>query len=260
MNKNPIKNLPTNSPLIKKPFGGLTSDMLKILAVIFMVFDHLWATIVSGNDWMTYLGRLTFPIFAFQIAEGFVHTSNVKKYCTRLLVFALISEIPFNLFYGGSWFYPYHQNVIFTLLLGLVAIILIDKARKDKTKKVVIKSVLLLIPVSLASFIGFPDYGFFGYLTVIMFYLFRDFPFAWLLQLISMILLHVILPEGQQIIVEIFGKTHEIAIQSFAVFALIPIWLYGGKKGKGGKSLQYGFYAFYPAHMIILYLIRYFFI
>lgn len=260
MNKELSKKLPCNSPLIKKPFGGLTSDILKILAVIFMVFDHLWATIISGNDWMTYLGRLTFPIFAFQIAEGFIHTSNIKKYTLRLLVFALISEIPFNLFYGGSWFYPYHQNVIFTLLLGLLAIIQIDKIRKDKTKKTVIKSILLLIPISLGSFIGFPDYGFWGYLTVIMFYLFRDFPFAWALQLISMILLHIVLPEGQQIIVEIFGKTHEIAIQSFAVFALIPIWLYGGRKGKSGKAMQYGFYVFYPAHMIILYLIRYFFI
>ena len=79
MNNEFIKKLPCNSPLNKKPFGGLTSDLLKILAVIFMVFDHLWATIISGNDWMTYLGRLTFPIFAFQIAEGFIHTSNIKK-------------------------------------------------------------------------------------------------------------------------------------------------------------------------------------
>ncbi len=260
MNKEIFKKLPCNSPLNKKPFGGLTSDILKILAVIFMVLDHLWATIVSGNDWMTYLGRLTFPIFAFQIAEGYIHTSNVKKYILRLLIFAAVSEIPFNLFYGGSWFYPYHQNVIFTLLLGLLAIVLIDKARKDKTAKTITKSVLLLIPVSLGAFIGFPDYGFWGYLTVIMFYLFRDFPFAWVLQLISMILLHLVLPEGQQIIVELFGKTYEIALQGFAVFSLIPIWLYGGKKGKGGKVLQYGFYAFYPVHMIILYLIRYFFL
>lgn len=260
MNKELFKKLPCNSPLNKKPFGGLTSDMLKILAVIFMVFDHLWATIVSGNDWMTYLGRLTFPIFAFQIAEGFIHTSNVKKYIFRLLTFAAISEIPFNLFYGGNWFYPYHQNVIFTLLLGLIAIVLIDKARKEKTAKAITKSVFLLIPVSLAAFIGFPDYGFWGYLTVIMFYLFRDFPFAWLLQLISMILLHLVLPEGQTIIVELFGKTHEFAVQGFAVLSLVPIWLYGGRKGKGGKILQYGFYAFYPVHMIILYLIRYFFL
>ncbi len=245
---------------MKKPLGGISANTLKILAVIFMVLDHIWATLVSGNDWMTYLGRLTFPIFAFLISEGFIHTSNVKKYILRLLGFALVSEIPFNLFYGGSWFYPYHQNVMFTLLLGLLAIVVVDKARKEKNAKAIIKAVLLLIPISLGAFIGFPDYGFWGYLTVIMFYLFRGFRFAWILQLAGMILLHFVLPEGQNLIVELFGKTFEFPLQSFAVLALIPIWLYNGKKGKGGKILQYGFYAFYPVHMIILYLIRYFFL
>lgn len=250
-----IKKLPTNSPFIKKPFGGLTSNMLRILAMAFMICDHLWAKVVPGNDWMTYVGRMTFPIFAFMISEGFVHTSNLKKYIFRLLGFALISEIPFNLFYGGSWFYPYHQNVLFTLLLGLLAITLIDKARKDKTAKSIIKTVLILIPICLGAFIGFPDYGFWGFLTVVMFYLFRGFPFAWLLQLIAMILMNFVLYEGQFIPVELFGKTYEIATQGFAVFALIPIWLYGGRKGKSSKIMQYGFYAFYPLHMLIIYLL-----
>ncbi len=250
-----VKKLPTNSPFIKKPFGGLTSNMLRILAMAFMICDHLWAKVVPGNDWMTYVGRMTFPIFAFMISEGFVHTSNLKKYIFRLLGFALISEIPFNLFYGGSWFYPYHQNVLFTLLLGLLAITLIDKARKDKTAKSIIKTVLILIPICLGAFIGFPDYGFWGFLTVVMFYLFRGFPFAWLLQLIAMVLMNFVLYEGQFIPVELFGKTYEIATQGFAVFALIPIWLYDGRKGKSSKIMQYGFYAFYPLHMLIIYLL-----
>lgn len=250
-----MKNLPTSSPLIKKPFGGLTSNMLRILAMAFMICDHLWAKVVPGNDWLTYIGRMTFPIFAFMISEGFIHTKNLKKYIFRLLGFALVSEIPFNLFYGGSWFFPYHQNVLFTLLFGLLAITLIDKAKKNRDKKTIIKTVLLLILLGAASFIGFVDYGFFGFLTVIMFYLFRDFPFAWLLQLISMVLMNVILFEGQQFPVEIFGKTYEIAAQGFAVFSLIPIWLYGGRKGKSNKILQYGFYSFYPVHMLIIYLV-----
>lgn len=250
-----FKKLPTNSPFVKKPFGGLTSNMLRILAMAFMICDHLWAKVVPGNDWMTYVGRMTFPIFAFMISEGFIHTSNLKKYILRLLGFALISEIPFNLFYGGNWFYPYHQNVLFTLLLGLLAITLIDKARKDKTAKTITKTVSLLIPICLGAFIGFPDYGFWGFLTVVMFYLFRGFPFAWVLQLIAMILMNLILFEGQFIPIELFGKTYEIATQGFAVFSLIPIWLYGGRKGKSSKIMQYGFYAFYPLHMLIIYLI-----
>ena len=258
MKNDVLKKLPSRTPFLKIPFGGLTSNMLRILAMAFMICDHLWAKVVPGNDWMTYVGRLTFPIFAFMISEGFIHTSNLKKYIFRLLGFALVSEIPFNLFYGGNWFYPYHQNVMFTLLFGLLAIMLIDKAKKNRDAKTIVKTVFLLILLGIASFIGFVDYGFWGFLTVIMFYLFRNFPFAWVAQLIAMLLMNLILFEGQTIPVEIFGYTKEFATQGFAVLALIPIWLYGGKKGKSSKFMQYGFYAFYPVHMIIIYLAVYF--
>ena len=258
MKNETLRKLPARTPFKKIPFGGLTSNMLRIIAMAFMICDHLWAKVVPGNDWMTYVGRLTFPIFAFMISEGFIHTSNLKKYILRLLGFAIVSEIPFNLFYGGNWFYPYHQNVMFTLLFGLLAITLIDKAKKNPNAKTIIKTVFLLILLGIASFIGFVDYGFWGFLTVVMFYLFRNFPFAWLAQLIAMLLMNLILFEGQQIPIEMFGNTCEIATQGFAVFALIPIWLYGGKKGKSNKIMQYGFYAFYPIHMILIYLAVYF--
>lgn len=118
----------------KRKFG-ISANMLRLLAIVLMLTDHIWATFMVFGDWMTYIGRLAFPIFAFQIVEGFVHTSNLKKYILRLLVFAVITEIPFNLFCSSSWFYPYHQNVLFTLLLGLLAIAVIDKARNTEDKK-----------------------------------------------------------------------------------------------------------------------------
>jgi hypothetical protein len=252
------KKLPVNSPLPKIPFGGLTSNMLRTIAVILMLSDHIWATYGNLGNWMTYIGRMAFPIFAFQIAEGFVHTSNFKKYALRLLGFAVITEIPFNLFYSSRWFNPYHQNVLFTLLLGLLAIKVIDGLKKDRSLKNIALSVLWLGLILLASVVGFVDYNHYGVLTVIMFYLMRDFPFAWLGQLVGMILLNITFFEGLVFPGEILGKTFEIPSQGFAVFALIPIWLYGGRKGKSSKALQYGFYAFYPVHMIILYLIKYF--
>lgn len=250
--------LPVNSPLVKFPFGGLTSNMLRTIAVVLMLSDHIWAMAMSFGNWMTYIGRLAFPIFAFQIAEGFVHTSNFKKYALRLLGFAVVTEIPFNLFYSSRWFNPYHQNVLFTLLLGLLAIYVIDNARKIKTAKNIALSVLWLVLICLASVIGFVDYGFSGMITVVMFYLLRDFPFAWLAQLAAMVLINIVFFEGQVFPVEFFGKMVEIPSQGFAVLSLIPIWLYGGKKGRSSKVIQYGFYAFYPVHMLILYLIKYF--
>ena len=257
--KGNVKNkLPANSPLIKIPFGGLTSNMLRTIAIVLMLSDHIWATAMSFGNWMTYIGRMAFPIFAFQIAEGFFHTSNFKKYALRLLGFALITEIPFNLFYSSRWFNPYHQNVLFTLLLGLLAISVIDKVRKKFTAKTVALSLLWLLLICVASVIGFVDYGFLGMITVVMFYLLRNFPFAWLAQLAAMVLINIVFFEGQVFPIEIFHKVFEIPFQGFAVFALIPIWLYGGKKGRSSKIMQYGFYAFYPVHMLILYLIKFF--
>ena len=248
--------LPVNSPLVKIPFGGFTSNMLRTIAVILMLSDHIWATYMSFGNWMTYIGRMAFPIFAFQIAEGFVHTSNFKKYALRLLGFALVTEIPFNLFYSSRWFNPYHQNVLFTLLLGLLAIYVIDKAKKNRTAKNIALSVLWLVLICIAATLGFVDYGFLGMVTVVMFYLLRDFPFAWLAQLVAMVLINVVFFEGQVFPIEILGRNFEIPLQGFAVFSLIPIWLYGGRKGKSSKIMQYGFYAFYPVHMLILYLIK----
>lgn len=238
-------------------FGGISANMLRFIAVVLMLSDHIWATFMSFGDWMTYIGRLAFPIFAFQIVEGFVHTSNLKKYILRLLVFALITEIPFNLFCSSSWFYPYHQNVLFTLLLGLLAVAVIDKARNSEDKKSKV-SVLWLLLIGVVSIIGFTDYGFLGVFTVVMFYLVRGYKFTWLLQLVGMVVIHVFLFEGQNIIFEVFNHTIEFPIQGFAVFALVPIWLYKGKRGCTSKALQYGFYAFYPVHMLVLYLIKFF--
>lgn len=258
MNEKTKIRFPVNTPFVKIPFGGLTSNMLRVIAVVLMLSDHIWATYMSLGNWMTYIGRMAFPIFAFQIAEGFVHTSNFKKYALRLLGFAVITEIPFNLFYSSRVFNPYHQNVLFTLLLGLLAIYVLDNLKKNFTKKNIGRSLLWIALICVAATLGFVDYGFLGMLTVVMFYVLRDFPFAWLAQLVGMVLINIVFFEGLVYPVEIFGKTFELPYQGFAVFALIPIWLYGGKKGKSNKIMQYGFYAFYPLHMLILYFIKYF--
>lgn len=247
-----------NSPFEKSGFVFLNSNMLRCIAIILMLIDHIWATFMSFGNWMTYVGRLAFPIFAFLITEGYIHTSNLKKYIFRLLLFALLSEIPFNLFSSSNIFNPYHQNVLFTLLLGLLAITVIDKCRECKEKKGKLKYCMLLIMICAVSVIGFVDYGFLGLMMVVVFFVFRSFPFAWIAQLVAMIIINVVAFEGQVFIVEFFGMVFEIPTQSFAVLSLLPIWLYNGKKGKSNKLMQYSFYAFYPVHMIVLYLIRFF--
>ena len=233
-------------------------EIPKILAMILMLLDHLWATIVPGNQWMTNIGRMAFPIFAFLIVEGFIHTSDFKKYAKRLFIFGLISEIPFNLIYTGSFIFPFHQNVMFTLLLGLLCINEIDKIKNNKNCKTIIVGILKILGLLLIGTVGFVDYGVTGILTIIVFYIFRNFKFAWLGQLISLILLYVVFFEGQSVIINASGFEYFLPLQGLGILSLIPIWLYNGEIGKKNKLLQYSFYAFYPVHMLCIYMIYYF--
>lgn len=243
------------SPFAQKPLGGISALVLRCLALVFMLLDHLWATIVPGNAWMTYVGRLAFPIFAFQISEGFFHTSDQKKYLKRLLIFGLISEVPFDLVMSGSWLFPFHQNVMFTLLLGLLAIRTIEKARQARTGKQICLSALALLGYTLLALIGMVDYGVMGMWTVVLFYLCRGFSFAWLAQLVAMVLINVVWFEGQSLVLTLAGMTWYFPTQGFAVLALLPIWLYNGKKGSASRVIQQISYWFYPVHLLIIYLI-----
>ena len=236
----------------------INNNTLKIIAMILMLLDHLWGTIIPGNQWMTLIGRMAFPIFAFLIVEGFFHTSDLKKYMKRLFIFGLISEIPFNLIYTGSIIFPFHQNVMFTLLLGLLIINEIDKIKNNKEIKKKIIPILKIFLFLLISIIGFVDYGVTGVLTIVVFYLFRGFKLAWIGQLISLILLYIVFFEGQSVILNIFNYEYFLPLQSIGVLSLIFIWLYNGEKGKNNKLIKYLFYSFYPVHMLVIYLIYYF--
>ena len=233
----------------KQTTKGLSASALRLFAMVGMLLDHAWATVVSGNFWMTCVGRLVFPIYAFQLAEGFVHTTNQKKYALRLLAVAVVSEIPFNLMVSGSWFFPFHQNTIFTLLLGLWVIWTLE-GLKNRTLPLW-KGSLCLAGAAVLSILGFVDYGWQGVLTVVLFYLFRQGRWAKPAQLAGMIVLHVLLMKGQTL-----PELFDLPLQSLAVLALIPIWLYNGQKGRGGKALQYAAYLYYPLHMLLLVLLR----
>lgn len=243
------------SPFSHKPFGGLSASALKCLALLLMLLDHTWATIASDYMWLTRAGRLAFPIFAFQLAEGFLRTSDRRRYAGRLLVFALLSEIPFNYLVVAGPVYPFHQNVMFTLLLGLLAIGSIETLRQERTWRALLRCLVQVLLCLLLATVLFVDYGATGVLTVLVFYLFRGFPFAWVGQLAGMVLLHIVTFRGEVLLLSVLGHTLSFPTQGFAVLALLPIWLYNGKKGSGGAYLQWGAYLFYPLHMVALYLL-----
>ena len=234
----------------------LNTLSLKLLAMALMLCDHLWATVVPGNNWLTAVGRLAFPIFAFQVAEGFFLTHDRKKYLGRMFIFALISEIPFNLMYYSSVVFPFHQNVMFTFCLAILLMMAMEKA-KGKGPVVFVLVSLLCVAVGLvAGQITMVDYYGSGVVTVLVFRLCRNRPWGWLGQLAGLIWLNCCLLDGMMIPVTLLGHTVEISEQGLAVLALIPIWLYNGKQGPHSRAIQYACYAFYPAHMLVLALMR----
>ena len=106
---------------------SLNSWQLKLLAVLTMLVDHTGALLFPQIAVFRIVGRLSFPIFCLLLAEGAAHTSGKARYFLRLLLFAVLSEIPYDLAFFGSLFYPGSQNVLFELALGLLAIFLIQK-------------------------------------------------------------------------------------------------------------------------------------
>ena len=231
---------------------------LHILAMLFMLVDHAWATVVSGQMWMNFVGRLAFPIFAFMTVEGYFHTSSLKNYLKRLLVLAVLSEIPFNLMNSGSLIDPFHQNVIWTFLISLVCVEWMERMRRKDWKPA--KTVLACGGVALLGFLvgtlTMVDYSGTGVLTVLVFYLFHGRKWPQLLgQFVGVYLINFVLIQNMDLPIHLWGHEFFFPTQGFAIFALIFIWLYRGKQGPHNKKIQYACYAFYPVHILILSLI-----
>ncbi len=235
----------------------LSAATLHILAMTFMLMDHLWATLLPAQEWLTCVGRIAFPIFAFMAVEGYFHTHNLKKYLLRMLIFAVISEVPFDLMYGGTWFYPVHQNVIWTLMMGLVGIHLMETVRKKKSTFVyILVSAIVVILGGLLGTLSMVDYYGIGVLTVFIFYFFRGRKWWCLLgQILALYWVNVEMLGGLMYPIRLFGMEFELCQQGLALLALLPIWLYRGRQGYHSKPFQYFCYAFYPVHMLVIVLV-----
>lgn len=251
---------------IPKEKKGISGSTLKLIAIIVMLIDHIGAVIVermvlnaigSGinlNDMqvlanlepgtlmllildmvLRYIGRLGFPIFCFLLIEGFLHTRNVWKYAFRLFMFALISEIPFNLAFTGRFFYLGYQNVFFTLLIGLLVMIAYSYIEKKTRWKKIVRVLFYIISFlagMAAAQLLMADYAAMGVFCIMMIYIFRKKRWT-----------------------QVLAGCLSFAWEFTAPLAFIPIACYNGKRG---MNLKYAFYIFYPLHLFILYLIVYF--
>jgi len=237
-----------------KVFFGISSFALHLLAMVFMLCDHMWAASVVSLNWFCWLGRLAYPIFAFMIVEGYFHTHNFKKYAQRMFLWALISEIPFNLFYISSPVYPFHQNVLWTFLIGLFSIRLFEKIQKrGKLWLTLIGFAIIVVFSYFAGFLLMVDYFGYGILMIWVFYLFRGHKWwCYPAQLLCMFYINWEMIRGLSFPIMIGGREFMIVQQGIACLALLPIWLYDGRQGPYNKWIQLSLYAFYPIHMLIL--------
>lgn len=202
--------------------------VLKIIGIVTMFTDH-WYVVIGGPEVLNIIGRTAFPIFAFSLNEGYVHTRHLKKYLFRLLIFGIIIQLPVIILKM-----PYSVNIFFTLFTGLLIIYLYHREKTNILLKIVIICILCYITVKFEF-----DYGIYGIFTIIIFHFFRENKIKLAGSFILLNFLNLKFPF-------IFELTE---IQIYSIFALIPIFLYNGKKG---KNIKYFFYFFYPVHFLVL--------
>lgn len=230
----------------------MSSFALKWVAILTMFIDHIGVTLVTPYTPLYYvcrgIGRIAFPLFAFMLAEGFFYTKNVKRYLLRLAIFAVISEIPFDLMTAGQPFSWNHQNVFFTLTLALVGLYFFDEFVRRNDRAL---SLLTMVAVAAAAQLLCTDYGAFGVLLVFIFYRFRGER----RNLIVWFALTVILYAGANA-VSVYPNMRQLnmaLLSLFELLSLVPLLLYHRTKGYKARFWQYFFYLFYPVHMVLLY-------
>ena len=260
-----------------RPYQFLSGSALKVIAVLAMVLDHLckiilqwlvanyWSGMVSGGQMtlerfqqidefirfrLQSIGVLAFPLFCFLLSEGFQYTRSRKRYLLSMLAFALISELPFDVaFFGrlaklnGTFpFYFNYQNVFFTLFLGLLTLVCLEKlssksaARADKIRAAVLQILCAAGFAAIAELIHC-DYGMQGILYIAAFYIGRK-------HRIYQVLLFLLAYMGTT------GNQPPLCI----LLSCLLMLLYNGKRGK--LKGKYFFYIFYPAHILVLYFIQ----
>lgn len=227
----------------------MSGTLLKLLAILSMTIDHIalfllyeyppfnetLITIGQTNITMVWImrtiGRMAFPIFCLLLVEGFKHTKNREKYGINLLVFAIISEIIWNLIQSESWTNIYTQNVFFTLFWGFMGMVAMDKFKYNK-----LEGICLMLITGVMVIFTRGDYYLTGWLFIILLYIAR----------------HV--KKYQIMIVGAFLWPNFIAM----VLTTGTTFLYNKKRGWLGNnaSWKYAFYVYYPIHLTIIYLLK----
>ena len=205
-----------------------------------MLVDHA-ALLFGGSPWLRVIGRLAFPIYCFLLTEGIRHTRDVRRYLSRLLFAAIVSEPIYDLVLYpcvGIW---QHQNVLWTLALGCAMLWCMTMIHKPVAKLAVMLLFALAVQLVRAS------YGSSGIYMIALFALCRGMPEGKWVLAAGLLVINWLMGSFT---VSVFGL--DVPVQLFAELALVPIFLYSGEKRTRLKAVSWGFYLFYPAHLLLL--------
>lgn len=222
----------------------VTGNILKVIACFSMLIDHVDVFFLDNDYSLRCIGRIAFPIFIFLMCEGYMHTHAKKKYLLRLVIFSLISEVPYDLLFNHKAFFITENSVMWTLTLGFICINILDKIWPSpddvpgSNKPYVLEIFILVTSFFIGEMLDV-NYGATGILAIILCYTLMRVGVDNRLVYIAIVLL-LISFEG----IELWG-----------LLGLPAIMLYSGELGKKSKPLQLAFYAFYPVHLLLIYLI-----
>lgn len=234
-----------------KPYQRLSAGTLKLIAIVTMLIDHFAAGVYADLYTKGYLiqwgitdyasdiyyicrnvGRFAFPVFCFLLVEGFFYTKSRGKYLRNLVIFALVSEVPFDLLLEEGIGFA-GQNVFFTLAIALGVIWGITKVKEKFTNEPTVSFFLQGTAIVAGCLLAYglrTDYSYYGIVLAVIFYYYRN----------------------NRILACLVGYIW-FTFEPWCFPAFIAVLFYNGKRG---ISLKYFFYAFYPAHLLLLYVLR----
>lgn len=223
----------------------MTSFMLRLLALLSMLADHTGLALFPRVGVFRCVGRLAFPLYCFLLVQGYIHTRDVRAYAQRLLLLAILSEIPFDLLIFGRAACMVEQNVLFSLLLGLAAVWVVDRFESEPAK-----AALGTLLVFMLSMLARVSYGWLGVALCLWFYKLR-------LSRVRQAL--CILPiEGVYCLSLALSGVEQswVLVSLCAMLSAVPVLLYNGRPGLRNRLISILFYAAYPLHIVALLIAR----
>lgn len=229
----------------RKEERSVSSFLLRVLALLSMFADHAGLALFPRIGAFRCAGRLAFPLYCFLLVQGYLHTRDLRAYARRLLLLAILSEIPFDLLIFGRMSSMVEQNVLFSLLLGLAAVWVVDRFEKEYAR-----AALGILLVFIASMLARVSYGWLGVALCLWFYKLRESR--------AMQALCILPIEGVYCLSLALSGVEGtwVLVSLCAMLAAIPVYLYSGKPGLRHKFISFLFYAAYPLHIIALLVIR----